>query len=147
MVDSKLEIARKLYNEGRYNEAFLLERNNIEEYIELYKRDTVPMKNYSQHLYNSLLEIDIKALSESIYFLIQCYEKTNKKYDILNFFNKLEAEIDTEILRQKLFYHKIGIKAFVFNDELGAIDELKKIDNITRIPRFSLYFSFLFSYI
>lgn len=132
-MDSKLEIARKLFNEGRYNEALALEHKNVEEYIELYKRDTVPMKNYSPHLYDNLLQIDIKALSESISFLIQCYEKTNKKFDILNFFNKLEHEIDTEIWRQKLFYHKIGIKAFVFKDELGAIDELKKIDNITEI--------------
>jgi len=134
----KLEMARKLYKDGKYDKAFSLEYDNIEEYIALYKRDTLPLKNFDQDFYEGLLQIDIKALSESIYFLIHCYEKTNKNVDILDLFDELKDEIGSEIWKQKIIYYNILVKAFVFHDDLGAVDDLEKIDNILDIQDLDL---------
>ena len=131
-------MARKLYKDSKYDKAFSLEYDNIVEYLALYKRDTLPLKNLNQDLYEGLLQIDIKALSASIYFLIRCYEKTNKKIDILALFDKLKDEIDSEIWKQKIIYYNILVKAFVFHDDSGAIDDLKKIDNILDIQDLDL---------
>lgn len=129
----KLEMARKLYIDGKYDKAFSFEYDNIKEYITHYKRDTIPLKILNQNLYEILLQIDIKALSESIYFLISCYEKTNKKVNILDLFDKLKDEIDSEIWKQKIIFYNIFVKAFVFHDDSGAVDDLEKIDNILDI--------------
>jgi len=151
MKKSKRKNARKLYNKDKFDEALLAEYENINDYIILHKRDTVRLKYFDQNYlktvlgfdFKTLLQIDIDSLSSSLDFLIQCYEKTNKKFKILEFLDELRDAIDSDLWRQKIIYHKVCIKAFVIRDVSGAKEELKKIGDFLRIEDVELLTAYL----
>ncbi len=151
MKKSKRKNARKLYIKGKFDEAVLAEYENINDYIILHKRDTVRLKYFDQIYlktvlgfdFKTLLQIDIDSLSSSLDFLIQCYEKTNKQFKILEFLDELRDVIDSDLWRQKIIYHKVCIKAFVIMDVLGAKEELKKIGDFLNIEDVDLLTAYL----
>lgn len=141
MSKVKYEIVRELYNQGNYDDALSLECEDILEYIALHKKNTVRLKYLDQDYarekigldYESALQIDINYLSESIFFLIECYDRTDKNFDILNFLDEIGEIIDSEIWKEKMIYYKVIIKAFINKDDTEAKDELNKIKDIYEI--------------
>lgn len=133
MNKPKYELARELYNLGKYNDAFSIEIEFISDYIDLYKRHTIRLKNQNKDLYESFLNMDINCLCEAIEFLIPCYERTDRQFDILDFLDNIKGEIDSKIWSQKIFFYRILIKALIFQDESGAKEELEKIENIYNV--------------
>lgn len=125
LKDPDYEGAYKTYEEGRYNDALKIGRANLSKYLTWYYEHTLPFLEKNSRKADSLLNLDIGALSELIGFLMFCYDKTGQFSKYLQLLDKFEQFIDDYRWRNRIIYLR-AICVLYKHDE----DEEKKVSRL-----------------
>lgn len=141
-VELKAKTAMKLYTKGEYSASVLKMSEYIEDYITLHIIDTIPLKYYNQDnpslmlgvdSYEKALDIDIDCLSEALDNLLTFYRHSDNKFNVIQFLEKIESIIDSDIWNEKILLSIIFVKAFIHDDYESAKKEIHNLNDIFKI--------------
>jgi tetratricopeptide (TPR) repeat protein len=122
------EAVFEAFNQSRYRDALLQCRADITQYTIWHKRHTEPLVRAGVDSIQPLLEIDIKALSELVDLLFNCYTKLGMLEDFPAVLERLRRNINDERWHRKIIYFQAICALFPdWNRDAGR-RELKKLE-------------------
>jgi tetratricopeptide (TPR) repeat protein len=121
---------RALLKENRYLDALYAARADVTQYTIWHKSHTVPAIRMGMSRRGSLLEIDIRALSELVDMLLLCHVQAGRLSDFSAALERLRANIDDPRWQRKIIYFHAMAALGPDWDEPAGRAELRKLGAI-----------------
>ena len=119
-----------LLTQKRYLDALYAARADVTQYTIWHKSHTVPAIRMGRLRWGSLLDIDIRALSELVDTLLFCHVQANRLSDFSAALERLRANIDDQRWQRKIVYfHAMAALGSNWNEPAGRA-ELRKLGAI-----------------
>lgn len=118
---------------GRTEAALQLSRAYVTRYVIWHRRDTVPMVTANAVAAESILAMDIAALSDVVDILCTCYEAAGQREHVPGVLDRLATAIDDPRWTQRIIYHRtIWSLGPNWDEEAGcrALSAIGSIDEI-----------------
>lgn len=124
---SQQERARELLKTGNYKEAIVFARQSITIYTILHKTNTAPYIPSNNEGVEWLLDVDIKALSELVSTLLDCYRGLEDYEEFINAAERLRGNINDARWSRKITYYQVVARLGSEWKESVGKKEIKKL--------------------
>ena len=138
---STLKKCLESFNAGEYKDALIYARRHFTWYVLAYRAHTIPLLEANHEQSQSLLQLDVDALSDLLGYLYSGYRRCGIGDEFLFVIDRVRDSIEHERWDSKIAYHK-GLWHLVEKDDSSAaFKTIEKIDilNCEDVDLLTLY--------